>query len=174
MGSPAPQNYTITGPPLSPEAAAAAMTPPQQSRPAQPVQAAQPSNYTITGPPLSPEAAAAAMTPPAPAAAPSDYTVTDPPLTPATAAADLSPIVVGPATQSPAMAYTETPPVVQQPERQTGFLSGLFSGMGASAREGGQLVTGNAFTDQPGGPQPEPERSWLNSLGYGLGHSAPT
>jgi hypothetical protein len=45
--------------------------------------------------------------------------------------------------------------------------------MGAAARQGARTVSGQAFTDQPGA-QPEPERGFFNSLGYGLGYSAPT
>jgi hypothetical protein len=63
-------------------------------------------------------------------------------------------------------------PEQEQPPQETGFLSGIFSGIGAAGREGVQTLEGQAFTDQPDA-QPEPTRGFFNELGYGIGHSFP-
>ena len=74
---------------------------------------------------------------------------------------------------APQAAPPQTPVAAAAPPQQTGLISGILQGVGASGREAAQLATGNAFTTDPNA-QPEPTRSWWNELGYGFGHSWPT
>jgi hypothetical protein len=61
----------------------------------------------------------------------------------------------------------------EPPDTRPGFVSGVLGGLGAAGREAKQLAAGDAFTaTEP--PPPQPERTLMGRVGYGVAHSAPT
>ncbi len=152
---------------LTPDAAQAASDAPPLVSPQAPQASSTPDpnqQYFLT-----PEAAQAASTP-APAAQPAaadpnqQYFLT-PEAAQAASGQPPGPAQPGPAQPGPGPGQDQSP-------QETGFFSGLTSGAGAAIREGGQTLSGQAFTTDPNA-QPEPTRGFFNEVGYGIGHSFP-